>query len=186
MATKYTDGTLNLPGNRSCWWFGIGGDPNNSVAAESFWNGDIAIARIYGRVLDEEEIQALWKEVEREESVFISKVEYMSPCNIRPGYKFLVYGEGFQDGDQIVLKGASDYVLDAQMFDTCAKVSVTSSIPSGEYRMFCQRGSASYFLGPIELYVSEDAQNDIRTKVVAHRGFHDGGSGSRDEGGSTR
>ena len=42
----------------------------------------------------------------------------MSPCDIKPGYKFLVYASGFEQGDDIVLKdGSAEYALDTQIFD---------------------------------------------------------------------
>ncbi|MBR1872632.1 MAG: hypothetical protein IJ795_05435 [Bacteroidales bacterium] len=180
-ATVYTDGKLNFPSSSSCWWFCIGGDPNSASTAESAWNGDIAIARIYGRALEEEEILGLWEEVKTEQPedpLLLSDIRYMSPCSIRPGYKFLVYAGGLKTGDTITLSdGDKTYTPDTEILDGYAKVKVDATIPSGTYSMICRRGESVYPLGSIQLNISADAQNDITTKVVAHRGFHDGASG---------
>ncbi len=70
-AYVYVDGVLcnavDAPGEfhfavSTCNWFCIGGDASNG-AGELAWEGDIAIARVYDKALDGEEVTALWNAV---------------------------------------------------------------------------------------------------------------------------
>ena len=182
-ATQMTDGKLNLPGANSCWWFCIGGDPNSATTAESAWCGDIVLARIYGRSLPEADIKTLWQAVDvpsPEDAISLSDVRFMSPLAIRPGHKFYVYGQGFKAGDVIRLsRGQNTYTLDTEVFDSHVKALVSADVPSNTYTMTCQRGKATYPIGTVQLTVSEEAVLSAGTRVVAHRGYHDGANGSQ-------
>ncbi len=65
----YVNGELkkvqDAPGNLNfaqtgCNWFCIGGDPNDANTANSAWQGDVAIARVYDKPLTADEAKALW------------------------------------------------------------------------------------------------------------------------------
>lgn len=59
--TRVATGTLAFPSAGS-QWIGIGGDPLAGSIAQ-VWKGDIAIARIYGRALTDEEVGKLYDRV---------------------------------------------------------------------------------------------------------------------------
>lgn len=74
----YVDGKLcnevNAPGifrlpTASCHWFCIGGDPGANNAVQASWNGDVVLARIYGRALNEEQVQMIVSQLEKETPV---------------------------------------------------------------------------------------------------------------------
>ena len=182
-ATQHTDGSQNLPGVNSCWWFCIGGDPNSATTAESAWCGDIVLARIFSRSLSEEEIQLLWHAVDvpaPEDIITLSDVRFMSPLYIRPEHKFRVYAQGLKPGDVIRLSNQTNtYTLDTEVFDGYAKALVGGDVASGTYSMTCIRGKATYPIGTVQLTVSDDAVVASGTRVVAHRGYHDGANGSQ-------
>ena len=47
----------------NCNWFGIGADPGSATSAHNAWCGDVAIARVYSKPLNQEEVTTLWNEV---------------------------------------------------------------------------------------------------------------------------
>lgn len=59
--TRKAEGSLSFPDNGS-QWIGIGGDPYGGNIAQ-VWQGDIAIARVYGRALTDEEVGKLYNRV---------------------------------------------------------------------------------------------------------------------------
>jgi len=59
--TRVASGNLSFPSAGSDW-IGIGGDPLGSNIAQ-VWQGDIAIARLYGRALSDDEVSQLYKRV---------------------------------------------------------------------------------------------------------------------------
>ena len=61
VSTRSTTANLTLAAG-SAQWIGIGGDPYNSSIAQ-VWQGDIAIARLYGRALSGSEVTQLYNRV---------------------------------------------------------------------------------------------------------------------------
>ena len=60
--------TIDAPGlfklaSSNCNWFCIGADPANATSAHNAWCGDVAIARVYSKPLNQEEVTTLWNEV---------------------------------------------------------------------------------------------------------------------------
>ena len=60
--------TIDAPGlfrlaSVNCNWFGIGADPASATTAHNSWNGDVAIARVYGKPLTQEDVTYLWNEI---------------------------------------------------------------------------------------------------------------------------
>lgn len=51
----------HMVSNVNAYWFGIGADPNASDKGELFFNGEVAIARLYDDPINADQVYALWK-----------------------------------------------------------------------------------------------------------------------------
>ena len=61
-------GIFRLP-SAGCHWFGIGCDPGANNAIQAAWNGDVVMARIYGKALTEAEVQKVCAQLHDETPV---------------------------------------------------------------------------------------------------------------------
>ena len=77
-ARVYVDGKLcnevDAPGifrlaSDGCHWFAIGGDPGPSDKIQAAWNGDVVMARIYGKALTDEDVNTLCQRLHDETPV---------------------------------------------------------------------------------------------------------------------
>ena len=161
----------------------IGADAGTS-AGEAAWNGDVVIARVYNDPLSAEQVSALYSAVKKDQSVStldISDISFLSPCELKAGYKFYVYASGLKSGDVLRLESLSS---ESSAFDCVTdsgngflRLTVPSAIASGNYRIMLERGSYGYPLGTVKVAVSDHPVNVGSTRVVAHRGYHvDGGA----------
>ena len=97
-------GNLNFPTPESCLWFGIGGDPGGDNA-DSAWDGEVVIARIYDEPLTASQVKLLYDEVKLEsqpEHITVYNVSFLPLARVRPGCKFRIFGDGFKEGDKPV------------------------------------------------------------------------------------
>lgn len=74
----YVDGQLcneiDAPGifrfaSSGCQWFCIGGDPGPNKSIGNSWRGAVAMARVYGKALTDEEVKLVCQKLERETSI---------------------------------------------------------------------------------------------------------------------
>lgn len=181
--TANASGSFIGPATSGTEWFGIGADAGTS-AGEAAWNGDVVIARVYNDPLSAEQVSALYSAVKKDQSVStldISDISFLSPCELKAGYKFYVYASGLKSGDVLRLESLSS---ESSAFDCVTdsgngflRLTVPSAIASGNYRIMLERGSYGYPLGTVKVAVSDHPVNVGSTRVVAHRGYHvDGGA----------
>lgn len=155
-------------------WFGIGADAG--TPAQAAWKGDVAIARIYADPVSEQQVQALWKEVESQQpepcKISISNLSYFPEINVTRGGNYMLNGGGYASGDIIKLS----LVDDANQTFTCAgtvaqssiKITVPADFVSGRYRLALVRGNETYALG-FARFTAFDT-TPYTTQVIAHRG----------------
>ncbi len=193
-AYVYVDGeqkaVVDAPGNlrhasTGAQWFAIGGDaaPNNVGNA---WNGSVALARVYNNPLTAEEVAMLYNEVtfpEQSPVEFnITDLSYLPKCEIASGYKYIIYGNGFNNNDKVRLTSTSDINtslnLDASLAANLESISikVPSALPSGKskYFMTLVRGTCQYSLGVVEFNITDNPKAAF-PKIIAHRGQHTDG-----------
>lgn len=56
-------GSFGFPGKTDAQWIGIGGDANPSGNAQFALNGDVMVARMYGKAVDRDEVYWMYKEL---------------------------------------------------------------------------------------------------------------------------
>ena len=179
-------GTATAPGNyvpvaAGAESFLIGGDaePNQTVCA-SAWNGDIVTARIYDQPMDETQVAALWEASKFEESakVFsITNLQFMANCEVGAGYKYTVYGDGFEQGDAIELQSGSTFLNpESSVGEGSVTVVIPSQMTSGSYKFVVKRGDVKIPLCTVNFTVSATPAAPKTPKVIAHRGAHTDGA----------
>ena len=97
--TADAPGEMVFPSSANCHWFGIGGDASSSSATNS-WKGDVAIARVYDDPLTAEQVSVLYSQVEtsspKQEIIEVEDLSFLGGCNLKPLYRYNVYGTGFR------------------------------------------------------------------------------------------
>ena len=175
--TIAAQGNLNFAtaGNN---WFAVGGDSSPSGATNG-WKGNIVVARVYDAPLTQDQVTALWDNVDvdasDEDAEFVTNVKYFSGLAVKGGSEFQLVGEGFADGDQVTFapatEGAQAVTLPLTVHDVIATFTFPADITTGQYRMTLIRGDKTQDLGAVTLNVME--QIPAGMKVIAHRGFWD-------------
>lgn len=156
--------------------FIIGGDAfNNKTSCESSINGEVAMARIYSKPLDAEQISALWKATEFEEDksvIEINRTQFLPYAQIAAGYKYKIYGKGFAAGDKIKFESTNgSFEVDARVDSEKAVVTMPASVASQMYTMKVVRGDQSAVIGSVKFEVVENPHISA-PKIIAHRGIH--------------
>lgn len=162
--------------------FVIGGDAEPSgTKAEAAWNGDIAMVRIYDAPLTSPQVAQLWENAKFDEDqtlVSITDLQYLSECEVGAGYRYTVYGKGFNDGDLIELQPAGAATLHpvTTVGDGSVTIEIPASMPSGTYKLVLKRGASSTPLCSVRFTYSDTPAAPIMPKIIAHRGAHTGGA----------
>lgn len=181
-------GTASTPGNYVPVYTGaesfvIGGDSEpNQTACASAWNGDIVTARIYDAPMTADQVAKLWEASAFDESAksfTITNLQYMSECEVGVGYKFNIYGDGFEAGDEIeMLKadGTATFTPDVTIGEGKATIIIPAGMTSGTYKIIAKRSGSAMPLGAVELMVSTNPLSPVVPKIIAHRGAHTDGA----------
>ncbi len=172
-------GELVFPSSTSYQWFGIGADPGGANTGSNCFKGDIVVARIYDDALTSEQVQQLYEQstpaTEPQKSFSIKDIAFMTDCQLKGGYGYAIYGEGFSAGDRLQMtatKGEKAYTLDLTVKDNSAYVVIPADFTSGEYRMMVLREDKSFPLGVTNLTICENPILPGKPNVIAHRGVH--------------
>lgn len=173
-------GELNFPTAGSTW-FCIGADPDGATKAQSGFNGDVVLARIYSDVLSAKDAEELYKVVKNDlkpEVISISDLTLLPKANVKPGCWFYVYAKGFRKGDSVKLESMGgeslSYSCATSDGDGFLKIRIPDDFKAGMYRLVLKRGETQYPLGSTEFSIVSDLKDLYSTKIVAHRGYHSG------------
>ncbi len=181
-------GTASAPGNyvpvaAGAESFIIGGDPeSNQTTCASAWNGDIVTARIYDEPMTADQIAGLWQAAAFDESAkafTITDLQYMSTCEVGSGYKYSIYGKGFEQGDVIELQktdGSATFQPETTVSADAVKIVIPANMTSGVYKIIVKRGDVKMPLCAAGFTVSANPLEPIVPKVIAHRGAHTDGA----------
>lgn len=170
-------GTYNPPYNATSRWFCVGGDPSGAQC-QSAWNGDVVLARIYDAVLDDSAVAQLWAAAPHDigaDAFKINNILYLTECQVAPGGKFVVAGDGFVTGDKIRFDGDERFDCETAVSGGRAEAVIPSGLKSGTYKIYAVRGAESAPLGSARLTVTDSPRPIHAPKAVAHRGFHASG-----------
>jgi glycerophosphoryl diester phosphodiesterase len=180
--TQTASGSFVPPSSKDCYWFGIGADAGKS-GGEAAWKGDIVLARVYDDPLTADQVKALYDAVKIDqpsESINISDISFLTPCQIAESYKYYIYGSGFKSGDSIELESLanenSKFECTAVTGSGFIKAAIPIGFVSGNYRIMLKRAGLQYPLGSVSMTVTDNPVNIGNTKVIAHRGYHTTGA----------
>lgn len=181
-------GTASAPGNyvpvaAGAESFILGGDPGtNQIDCSASWNGEIVTARIYDDALTAEQIESLWEKDKFDVSaapMTVSELQYMPSCEVAVGYKYSVYGKGFQSGDVIKLvskDGSKQFDPATAIAADAATITIPAGFTTGDYKLMLVRGEATLPLCMVNFTVSDNPVKPKTPKVIAHRGAHTDGA----------
>ena len=175
--TVSAPGTFNFPSGATSNWFCIGGDPSG-VACQSAWNGDVVIARVYDKALDETEVAKLWDNTPKDikdSPIKISNVLFFPECEVKRQGSYTIAGDGFVTGDMILLEGDEIFECTTEVKSDRVVITIPVGFQSGTYRITVVRGEEAATLGSARLTVSDSPRELFAPGVVAHRGFHGDG-----------
>ena len=177
-------GTANAPGNyvpvsTGAESFVIGGDAEpNQTAAASAWNGDIVTARIYDAPMTADQVARLWEASafdQSAQSFTVTDLQYMSECVVGAGYKYNIYGNGFESGDAIELQkadGSLTLTPDATVGDGKITFVIPAEMTSGTYKIIVKRAASNMPLCAADFTVTATPVSPVVPKIIAHRGEH--------------
>lgn len=174
-----TDGDLVLPGNPADQWFGIGCDAGKSATGQFPMRGDVYVARIYSEPAEAGQVAELWKEADKDlESSYIPVEDVMMfpVCEVCPGFRYMILGSGFRQGDVIRMVPSSDpsepLELEAEVYDGHVTVTLPDGIADRTYGFFVVRNGFESPLGASRFILSDAPRPLSAPGVVAHRGYH--------------
>lgn len=102
----------------------------------------------------------------------VENVFYYSGLPAKPEYCFIIQGQGFAEGDQLLLKcedlGINNILEIALTKEGYAKVYFPDNLQSGSYDLTLVRGDNSQYIGKTSFQVVE--KMPVGSKVIAHRG----------------
>ena len=160
-------------------WFAIGGDPAGTSAAQSAWNGDVVLARIYSSALDIDQVETLWKDVKelQDNAVpdMVTEVSFDKGYQLKAGSAFDIKGTGFKAGDKIVIYDPKTEVpavvatLDATITETGASFLLPADLANGVYTIYVSRDGTEQYLGTNSFQIVKTLP--AGSKVIAHRGY---------------
>lgn len=160
--------------------FVIGGDPGtNQTDCDASFNGEIVLARIFDAPMNATQIDKLWKaadfDAEASETFSISNIVNLPNVEVALGYKYSIYGDGFEQGDVVELSTDSS----EQTFTPTTTVDsdrltfvIPADMKSGSYRVILKRGSAQCPLVKVEFSVVAEPLAPKVPKIISHRGAH--------------
>ena len=174
MTTADAAGEFQFPKDNSNW-FAVGCDAGPS--GQLGWSGDVVLARIYDDPLTQEDVKKLWNKVYRQQQqaspTLVTDVEFYSGLAVTIGGKYQIFGNGFEDGDQLrftsTVEGGKQFDLDGTVAEGSITVTIPEGFVSGQYRLILVRGEYVQDLGLGKLEVVETFPKPA--EVIAHRGF---------------
>lgn len=179
VATFGTSGDLALPANPADQWFGIGCDAGRSASGQFPMRGDVYVARIYSEPAEAGQVAELWKEADKDlESSYIPVEDVMMfpVCEVCPGFRYMILGSGFRQGDVIRMVPSSDpsepLELEAEVYDGHVTVTLPDGIADRTYGFFVVRNGFESPLGASRFILSDAPRPLSAPGVVAHRGYH--------------
>ncbi len=172
--TVNTSGNFNFPSAGSTW-FGIGADPRGDLA-EMGLKGEVAIARVYDKPLEEEDVEKLWQSVEgyksATEAIELLGVSLQSR-NVLVNTDYTIKGNGFQSGDKVKIVpltgGGKEYSLTSTVKENQLTLTIPADFTSAKYRFFLVRGDKEQDMGFATLNVVDELPE--APEVIAHRGY---------------
>lgn len=174
-----TSGDFVLPENPVNQWFGIGCDAGTSSRGQYPFRGDVFIARVYGQPADDAQVSSLWAEADKgvdASVVSIDDIMLFPTCEVEPGYRYMVLGTGFQDGDLMKMVPVSDMdspvELETDVYDGHISISIPDGITTGDYSFYVVRSGVEAPLGVARLELAENPAPLSAPGVIAHRGYH--------------
>ena len=170
-------GELNFPTPASCLWFGIGGDPGGDNA-DSAWDGEVVLARIYDDPLTASQVKLLYEQVKQPVQpphLEVSDVSFLPEARVSAGNRYRIYGKGFKEGDKIRFvteDGSRQYDCETTFGDGFVAAEIPATLAEGSYKLFAVRGDGVLPLGRTRIHLGGTPASAGGTKIVAHRGFH--------------
>ncbi|MGM9739611.1 MAG: glycerophosphodiester phosphodiesterase family protein [Candidatus Cryptobacteroides sp.] len=164
-----------------CLWFGIGADAGGN-GAQSAFNGDVLVARVYDKPLDASEVEKLYEVVKNDVKspvIDLRDIKMVNKATVSRGCWYYVYADGLRSGDVLRLESTGKEIVSLQC--ACAsgadyvKLQIPSDFNAGVWRVLLDRDGASLPLGYCDFTIGDVPQKAFRTNVVAHRGFHPSG-----------
>lgn len=175
-------GTFNFASSGS-QWFAVGCDAAPSTGTNA-WAGDIVTARVYDQALTQEGVDSLWDKVkalqDQQEKDLVTDFSFLSGLGVNGGMDFPVKGNGFQEGDSLLLQAVATTAASFTVPVKIATDGITFSIPkdlkTGSFRLILIRGDRTQDLGVCAFTMLNGFPNGAQ--VIAHRGWwtKDGGT----------
>lgn len=158
-----TSGDLHVEQNTQ--WLCIGGDSNyQDIYAETPWNGEIYSVRVYDNPLTSDDVAALYRSTQKTTSSteLVTAVSYLAEETVSSGYRYVVKGTGFAEGDVIRLRSSDKiYTCTTSVYDSGAAFMIPEELQSGIYNMEVLRSDSKQILGQVNLTMSEIPQADL-------------------------
>lgn len=158
--------------------FIVGGDYNGSGGAEAAWNGDVVFARVYNRPLGSGDATNLYNAISHNTTTsLVSGTGFMDEnVPVKPGSEFLVYGNGYKSGDQIIMcavgESGKTYTMNVRVFQNrAAQITLPGDLEGRRYKFFLKRGSQYQDLGDYQFKITNSALPNGALSI-AHRGWH--------------
>ncbi|MDE5595638.1 MAG: hypothetical protein K2I89_08720 [Muribaculaceae bacterium] len=160
--------------------FIIGGDPGtNQTDCDASFNGEVVTARIFSAPMTADQVAKLWKESEFDEeavaAISVSDIVCLPQVEVASGYKYSIYGNGFENGDVIELfADGSDKTYRPETIFNNDRLTlvIPADMVSGSYRLVLKRGSAQCPLAKVNFSVVAEPLAPKAPKIVSHRGAH--------------
>lgn len=174
-----TSGGFALPANVADQWFGVGCDAGPSASGQYPFKGDIYSARIYGEPAVASQAEALWTAADKDIESSIVSVDGLMlfpVCGVCPGYRYMILGSGFRQGDRVKMVQISDMdqsmSVECDTYPTHISFSIPDGVVDGNYGFYLVREGAEAPLGIARLEVDENPSPLAAPGIIAHRGYH--------------
>ncbi len=183
VASAKTNGELSLPSTAASSWLCVGADCSSAVNyAENSWQGEVAIARLYGKPLSSDEVSSLYSKVKMENrkaaAISLTDVAFLTSCSVGNGYKYYVYANGLTSSDRLSLRNDVRTLDCETVFRSgCLIATIPAALTSGRWSLVLVRGDEEKRLGSVSFDVSDSPELPSLTKVFAHRCVHDNSKG---------
>ncbi len=156
-------------------WFGVGCDADSS--GNIAWNGDVAIARVYDKPLTSDQVSALYQKVKLSDPnhFVLDNIDALGTFEASPGYKYYIYGSGFQAGDVVRFESMTTgevWTAATTIEDGRVVAIIPDGFESGDYRSVIVRGDDVFPVTSGKITITENPSNPMNVKCVAHRGYH--------------
>ena len=140
-------------------------------------------ARIYDDPLNATQVAKLWEASafdENTKAITISNLQCLANCEVSAGFKYTVYGEGFEAGDKIELQPVNSTTSainpETEIGEDYARITIPAGMASGSYRLMLKRGESVLPLSTVNFTYSATPVAPVIPKIVAHRGAHTDGA----------